>query len=90
MKIRKRDSRSKDVAERLNILVVIRLLWNVYLPTDCKTIYTTMHRLTAPEELPLSVSMGVTVAGSESEVSKTMEKSVAKRSIGGCQIKMVR
>ena len=33
--------------------------------------------------------MGVAVAGPESEVSKTMEECVAKKSIGGCQFKMV-
>jgi len=61
----------------------------MYLPTDYKTIYATMQ-LPDVEGLPLSASMGVAVAGSELEVSKTMEESVAKRSIGGCQIKMVR
>ena len=53
---------------------------------DYKTIYATMQF--PPEPLP-SASTGVAVAGSESEVSKTMEKSVGKKSIGGCQIKMV-
>jgi len=44
------------------------------------TIYATMQP--ALSELPPSTSMGVAVAGSESEVSKAMEESVAKRSIG--------
>jgi len=87
-KFRKRDSRSKNVVERLNILVVIRFLWNMYLPMDYKTIYATIQLPFVPE-VPPSASMGVAVAGSELEVSKTMEESVAKRSIGGCQIKMV-
>jgi hypothetical protein len=95
-KIRKRDSRSKDVVERLNILEVIGLLCNVDLPTDYETIYARMQP-PVPEEPPDPVeppppspSMGVAVAGSESEVSKTAEESIAKRSIGGCQIKAVR
>ena len=72
----------------MNILEVVRSSWNEYLLTDYKTIYTTMQPM-PPIPLPPSASMGVAVAGSES-VSKTMGKSVAKRSIGGCQIKMVR
>lgn len=77
-KIRKKYSRSKNVAERRNILV-FRLSWHVYLPTDYKSVYAT----TQPElpEPPFSASVGRAVASSESEVSRTMEGDVAKRSI---------
>jgi len=71
------------------VLVISRLSWNECLPTDYKTIYATMQLPFPPVPEPLSASMGVAVAGSKSEVSKTMEESVAKKSIGGCQIKMV-
>jgi hypothetical protein len=60
------------------------------LPTDSKAIYATAQLLPPEEVLPLSASMGVAIAGAESEASKIMEESVAKRSIGGCEIKMVR
>ena len=85
----KRDSRSKNVAERQNVLAVVRLSWNeyksvYYLPTDYKTLYTTMQPL--PPPVPSSASMGKGVAGSELEVSKATEESVVKRSIGGCQL----
>jgi hypothetical protein len=63
-----------------------RLSWNEYLP---RTIYATRQEGVPPVPEPWSASMGVAVAGSELEVSKTMEESVAKKSIGGCQIKMV-
>ena len=67
--------------------MAIRLSWNVS-SDRLQDIYATTQA-PVPAELPLSASMGVTVVGSELEVSKIMEESVAKRSIGGCQIKMV-
>ena len=52
---------------------------------DYKTIYATMHCCWGSP----SALTGVAVTGSESVVSKTMEERVAKKSIGGCQIKMM-
>ena len=84
--IRKSDTSSKDVSKRQNIPVISRLSWNEYIP---KTIYATRQPPDPPIPEPPSASMGVAVAGSELEVSKTIEESVARKSIGGCQIKMV-
>ena len=58
---------------------MVRLSWRVYFPTDYQPVYATAQ----PElpEPPFSASVGRAVVGSESEVSKTMEGDVAKRSI---------
>jgi hypothetical protein len=64
-------------------IVVIRLSWRVYILKNYKTINAIMQP-PLPVGWPPSVSMGVAVPGSESEVSKRMERSTVKRFIGVC------